>query len=357
MAIRATILERLKSGHGHLLPEIRLSDRFPYREKSGSVIYKSTMSFLSLTCHVILGKACFLSENELATHDLAVANECINCSPPVLLSRQAPRVLEHMAAHILFDPHIKQSDEPCGLCLQPMAVCKFYLKWGKGAGTSVQVDFAKSTCVKKINFLYAAASISTSPSPSSNVPLRCPICPAAEPCIWQYNLPYHMRAKHPAISLTPHEQIWKISFTEEQLLKEIWDNRHKRKRARRSKKNKSTLLVISEAHSLHLTLRLVLLIYFVTVHSWEARDVIEDGKSSDQDNDLEDPLDLERGRSDSPEDNETGSDDGDRPLEPWLSDELDAGQIIQCSPEPRSPPQLPQSPSIPTPASPEGPAN
>ena len=82
----------------------------------------------------------------------------------------------------------------------------------------------------------------------------------------------------------------------------------------------------------------MLLIYFVTVHSWEARGVIEDGKSSDQDDDLEDPLDLEQGRSDSPEDNETGSDDGDRPLEPWLSDEWDTGQIIQCSPEPWSPP-------------------
>jgi len=49
MAIGVTILERLESGNGHLLPEIRSSDRFPYCEKSGNVIYKSTMPFLSLT--------------------------------------------------------------------------------------------------------------------------------------------------------------------------------------------------------------------------------------------------------------------------------------------------------------------
>ena len=135
----------------------------------------------------------------------------MNCSLPLALPKQAPRVLEHMAAHILFDPQIKQSDKPCGLCLRPMDVCKLYLKQGKGAGASDQVDFAKSTCVKKVDFSYMTASISTSSSPSSNVPLRCPICPAAEPCVWQYNLPYHMQAKHPAISLTPHEPIWKIS--------------------------------------------------------------------------------------------------------------------------------------------------
>lgn len=201
------------------------------------------------------GKACFLCENEHATRHLTLANECMSCSPPVALPKQAPRVLEHMSAHILFDSHIKRCDKPCGLCLRPAPLCKFYLKQGKGAGTSDQVDFAKSTCVQKVNFSYSVASVSTLSSPSSNVPLRCPICPAAEPCIWRYNILHHMRSKHPTIPLTPHEPCWQISNAEKHMLKEIWDNRHKQKKPRKSKKNTSSSLVISEAHSSRLTLR------------------------------------------------------------------------------------------------------
>jgi hypothetical protein len=98
-------------------------------------------------------------------------------------------------------------------------------------------------------------------SPSSNVPLHCPICPVAEPCVWRYNIPYHMRSRHPTIPLTPHEPYWQITNAEKQMLKDIWDNRHKqtRKKLHKSKKNMSSSLVISEAHSSHLTLWSVLL--------------------------------------------------------------------------------------------------
>lgn len=37
MAIGATIFERLGSGHGHILPEVGQSDRFPYREATGDI--------------------------------------------------------------------------------------------------------------------------------------------------------------------------------------------------------------------------------------------------------------------------------------------------------------------------------
>jgi hypothetical protein len=201
------------------------------------------------------GKACFLCENEHATRHLALANECMNCNPPVALSKQAPRVLEHMSAHILFDLHIKRCDEPCGLCLRPAPLCKFYLKRGKGAGTNDQVDFVKSTCIQKVNFSYSVASVSAPSSPSSNVPLRCPICPAAEPCVWRYNIPHHMRSKHPTIPLAPRESYWQITNAEKRMLKEIWDNRHKQKKLRRAKTDLSSSMVISEAHSSRLILR------------------------------------------------------------------------------------------------------
>jgi hypothetical protein len=185
-----------------------------------------------------------------------IANECTTCSPSVILPKHAPRTLEHMAAHILFDANIKRSDEPCGLCLRPSPHCAFYLKRGKGAGTSEQVDFEKSKCTNKMHFSYSVASLSTPSSPSSNVPLRCPICPASEPCVWRYNLAHHMRAKHPAIiSLALHEPLWQLTRTETHLIKEIWHNRHKLKKTRRSKNDKSVSLVVSEAHSSRLALR------------------------------------------------------------------------------------------------------
>jgi hypothetical protein len=161
-----------------------------------------------------------------------------------------------MAAHILFDTNVKRTDEPCGLCLRPSPLCTFYLKRGKGAGASEQVDFTRSKCANKVHFSYSVASLSTQSSPSSNVPLCCPICPTSEPCIWRYNFQHHMRAKHPTISLTRYESLWQISSTETYLIKETWANRHKQKKTRISKKSKLTAsLVVSEAHSSRLALQ------------------------------------------------------------------------------------------------------
>jgi hypothetical protein len=94
------------------------------------------------------GKACFLCENEYAEQNQVTANECMACMPPAALPKQPQRVLEHMAAHILFDSSIDRSSEPCGLCLQPSPLCVYYLKKGKGAGTSEQVDVVKSTLLR-----------------------------------------------------------------------------------------------------------------------------------------------------------------------------------------------------------------
>ena len=82
-----------------------------------------------------------------------------------------------MAAHILFDAGIKRSNEPCGLCLRPSPLCKFYLKKGKGAGASDQIDFAKSTCANKIHFSYAVASSSTSSSLVLESPVQSGLLP------------------------------------------------------------------------------------------------------------------------------------------------------------------------------------
>jgi hypothetical protein len=70
-----------------------------------------------------------------------------------------------------------------------------------------------------------------------------------------------MRSKHPAISKTPYENLWQISNAEKSLLKEVWANRHKEKKSRKSKIKNMPGLVISEAHSSRLALRQVDLMY------------------------------------------------------------------------------------------------
>ncbi|KAF8221652.1 hypothetical protein L208DRAFT_1530560, partial [Tricholoma matsutake] len=197
---------------------------------------------------------CFLCEDEQATRNLEVLNECTACIPLVALPKSAQRVLEHMAAHILFDPSVNRSAEPCGLCLQSSPLCVYYLKRGKGVGASEQVDSTKSVCANKIPFGYAVAAISTSSSPSSNVPIHCPICPTAALCVWRYNLSHHMRSKHPAILLPPYKSLWQIKNAKKSQLKEMWNNHHKHKKMQKSKKQNTSGLIISEAHSSRLTL-------------------------------------------------------------------------------------------------------
>jgi hypothetical protein len=61
--------------------------------------------------------ACFICETDSNPRKLAGEQYCQRC-PDVLVSRlSGPKLLEHMGAHILHDSHIKDADNPCGLCL------------------------------------------------------------------------------------------------------------------------------------------------------------------------------------------------------------------------------------------------
>jgi len=70
-----------------------------------------------------------------------------------------------------------------------------------------------------------------------------------------------MQSKHLAISLMPHEFLWRIMNTEKSLLEEIWANCYKQKKTHKSKGKGTSGLVILGAHSLHLVLQQVFLIY------------------------------------------------------------------------------------------------
>ena len=255
MALGSVILERLTHDDGRLLPKVVPSKEFPYREATGAStnmqnLHPSTDFSFSLS-----GKACFVCRDDGKEQDLIKHRQCPSCTPTIKLPKSAQRVLEHMAAHIHFDPGIDSTKEPCGFCLRPSPLCVFYLKKGKGADASQQLDYARSTCANMTTFSYSVAALSSASSPCSNVPIRCSWCSDSAAAVWRYNMPHHVKAKHPYVSLQDHGDVWKIGNSEKHELRRVWDNRHKVKKSRKKNKASMTLLNISDAHSSHLALR------------------------------------------------------------------------------------------------------
>ncbi len=73
-------------------------------------------------------------------------------SPNVYLDlKQGQRVLEHLGAHILFDKKVSHTDEPCGCCLRPGALCLYYLTKGKGQKGKPKIDWDRTrSCPTKL---------------------------------------------------------------------------------------------------------------------------------------------------------------------------------------------------------------
>jgi hypothetical protein len=254
MAIGSTIFERICPEDGRLLPVLRRSDFFPYREETGK--YHSKQYYPTHFIDDIFGsgKACFVCEHDGKARDLIKGRQCPNC-PDITVELSKPqRILEHAAAHILFDSTIDATSEPCGLCLRPSPLCAFYLKKAKGSDGSLRINYNKSNCANMLSFSYTVAAVSTNSSPCSNVPVQCPWCPQSSPAIWRYNIYRHIKNRHAYVSLKDHEDIWKIGNSEKDGLKKVWDSRHKAKKARK-KRNQLTPLLTSEAHTSHRVLR------------------------------------------------------------------------------------------------------
>ncbi|KAF7358468.1 hypothetical protein MVEN_00897300 [Mycena venus] len=232
MAFEVTLLERLAPEDLKLLPALTRTDNFPYRFQ---------------------GKACFLCEHDTNSRsiDTEPENCCSKCSPPVPLDiSHGQRILEHCAAHLIYDSSINRQHEFCGLCLRPSPMCAFYLKKSNG---KPQIDWEKSTCLYKISFRYAIAATSTSTSPCSNVPVICPLCGPKRAAVWKYSLDAHFRTFHRLAEAQFPMQIV-ITDDEKERLKQIWDLRQKYPKPRNFK-NKRNPLQISESHSSRLALR------------------------------------------------------------------------------------------------------
>lgn len=118
----------------------------------------------------------------------------------------------------------------------------------------MQLNVKKSSCANKLTFQYAVAEESSQSAPCSNVPIACPLCPKrSAPAVWRYILPYHLKDVHKLNNLEPYANLWTISQSEKTQLKNLWNEKHTTKRARKSQKK--SRLDISDAHCSHLALR------------------------------------------------------------------------------------------------------
>ncbi|KAF7330749.1 hypothetical protein MVEN_02413600 [Mycena venus] len=233
MTFGATLLERLSPEDLRVIPNATRTENFPYRFQ---------------------GKACFLCEHDTngRSIDPEPQNCCTKCTPAVPLDlSHGQRILEHCAAHLLYDSSINRQHELCGLCMRPTPMCVFYLRKANG---KPQIDWEKSTCRFKISFRYAVAATSTLASPCSNVPVTCPLCGPKRPAVWKYNLEAHFRDVHHLANPQNFLSSVTISDDEKTGLKKIWDARHTHPQPRKLKKKRNPLQ-ISEAHSSRLAFR------------------------------------------------------------------------------------------------------
>ena len=177
-------------------------------------------------------------------------NSCPHCH---VIFETVPKLLGHVAAHILHDSSINREDEPCGLCLLLVPLCWIVLKKYKNSFT---VDYTNSTCQRLVKFSYAAASQPSASNPCANVLVRCPRCPKGSNTVWKYNMAFHYIKKH-SPSVPPRE--FDILDFELEGLKVVWNSCHATNRVEtKQRKYLTTKLNISAAHSSCICLQYVL---------------------------------------------------------------------------------------------------
>ncbi|KAJ7653860.1 hypothetical protein B0H17DRAFT_902369, partial [Mycena rosella] len=200
------------------------------------------------------GLACFVCEGDDGVEGLQESDShtCVRCTTPFALDVAHPQsVLTHIGAHILFDPMMDRSSQPCGCCGRPHPMCVFFLKKSHSAGGGMTINMAASkgcpNFVKKFN--YATAATSKPKSPCSNVPLRCPECDSTDPTVWRYNLKGHFLSDHPLTPLSKHADLWTISESEMDWMGAVWAKINIPEVPKKHAKKAKSTIVVSAAHS------------------------------------------------------------------------------------------------------------
>jgi hypothetical protein len=181
---------------------------------------------------------------------------CPKCHPTITfdgLLRQ--HIVEHIGAHILHDPSVDCSSEPCGLCLRPAPLCQIVLKKGKRGTSKLAIDMQASKCPNLVKFSITIAAKCSESFPCTNHPMRCPYCSNSSPAVWSYTFQQHLRRVHLKVPLDGHRSVWAMSKLEKDGMRHIWEHRLKQPKARLRMQRMP--LVISETHISRLVLRYV----------------------------------------------------------------------------------------------------
>ncbi|KAF7968709.1 hypothetical protein HWV62_29672 [Athelia sp. TMB] len=214
-------------------PEVRWTDTFPYRAPNGSV--------------------CFICEDEDTPHgSIQSQHRCTLCPLVVLGVKPPAKLVEHMSMHILHDPKVKNTREPCGFCTTPDNACSVRLRKGKGSASKHQIDLDKSSCVRGNMVKLSLSSAIKQHSRCTNIPMHCPVCPPGAAAVWKYNFPSHFAHVHPTASIEEHNIDFAIDKTESVNLKTEW--RRPNRISARTVRNLGEV-TISESHSARLALR------------------------------------------------------------------------------------------------------
>lgn len=204
-------------------------------------------------CNILSGKACFVIDvgkidgTQVRGQFNSEPMHCAKCYPKVRLS-SAQHTLVHNGSHILFDPTINRSDQPCALCMRPFPICKFELTKTEATGTVRQIDWSRSNCMNRLQFKMSVAKKSTKQSPCTNHLLPCPLQCGRN--IWTYNLDAHYRyPPHNLVSLDNIPRVYQLAEGEFELMEQVYaDRQNVPQRRNLKKKNTQTPLLISAAH-------------------------------------------------------------------------------------------------------------
>lgn len=182
---------------------------------------------------------------------------CPKCHPTITFDGSLRQhILEHIGAHILHDPTVDRSSEPCGLCLRPAPLCKIVLKKVKRGASKFAIDMQASNCPNLVKFSITIAAKCSESSPCTNHPMHCPYCSRSSPAVWSYTFQQHLRRVHQKAPISGHKSVWAMSKLEKDGMRRVWELRLKQPKVH--SRMQRMPLVISETHLSRLVLRYVL---------------------------------------------------------------------------------------------------
>lgn len=93
-----------------------------------------------------------------------------------------------------------------GFCLAPGSLCSVRLKKGQGRKVGMQIDVQNSRCQhnNQVKLLLTSFAKSSDVSPCTNIPIICPLCPAASDAVWKYNLEAHLKTVHSTANVSEY---------------------------------------------------------------------------------------------------------------------------------------------------------